>query len=208
MVSQPPAITRSLVPRRRQLAASDEMAASATRREAASTVKFTPPKSNRLLTRPADVEQDAGEAVLGPFRELAHQALVGVQDVARHMGPHRVLGAEIGHAAAHAENDAGARAVVAVPAQPAGPGVPQGAIDQLEREELGRLDARDGRGRDAVLHRIEQDVADEAAPAAVDPIARLRIEFNTPRLPIPQHHVIAVNHLGTAAIAEQRFEIG
>ena len=113
------------------------------------------------------VRQDAREAVLRPPGELRPPREVGLVEELRQEGAEDVLRAQFGQAPRDPEDDAGARLVgVNVPVA----GVAQRPVDQLQREQLPRLDAGEGGRRDAEPRRADRDGVEEPAPAAVDPV--------------------------------------
>ncbi len=109
-----------------------------------------------------DVGEHAGEGVLGQPGQLLVQAVGDLAVVRREDG---TQGGCVGQVAARlrAEDDGGAGAVE-LPPPGAVPGVLQGAPGRLQGQQLDRLDAAEGGGRDAVAQRVEGDGGQEAAP--------------------------------------------
>ena len=128
-----------------------------------------------------DVQQDAGERILGPLGQDAFAELDDLRRLHRHAGDRieqRQAGAEaVGDrqrhpAAADAEDDAGALAGE----RPVGvAGVGQRLVHRFEQEQLQRLDGRKRLRRDAVLQRVEDDVRHEPAPLRDDLVAGARV---------------------------------
>jgi hypothetical protein len=116
-----------------------------------------------------DVGEQAGERVLGDAGQPVGQLGWHLADVRRVEGAEPV-GAHLVGAALGAEHDRGALAVE----RPVGvPRVGQRVGGHLEAEQLGRLDRRQRRRRDAVAQRVERDVGDEAAPLRRAPAAEV-----------------------------------
>ena len=112
-----------------------------------------------------DVEQDAGERVLGPLGQpVGHVGRERAAE-ARQLGAQPVLRADVAGAAAGADDHRGALAVEGLL-------VIAGVLDRLprhlERHQLHRVDRGDRLRRHAVAHRIERHVVEEAAPLRVD----------------------------------------
>src|SRR4030095_6282425 len=95
-----------------------------------------------------------------------------IVEVHRQAGPDTVPESELARAAAGAENDRGALAVewtIGVP------GILKRLRHNLQRQQLERIDRRQRRGWNAVLDRIEWNLAEEAAPLRINLVARTAI---------------------------------
>ena len=112
-----------------------------------------------------DVEQDAGEGVLGPLGQPVGD--LGRQRAAEawQLRAQTVLRADVAGATAGADDHRGALAVESLL-------VIAGILDRLprhlERHQLHRIDGGDRLRRHAVAHRIEHDVVEETAPFRID----------------------------------------
>ena len=128
-----------------------------------------------------DIQQRAGEGLLGPFGQAFPHALVRVLDEARDFRAHGVLRAQIAQAATGAEDDGG---VLAVEVAVGVTGVREGALGHFQGEELHRVDHLHRLRRDAVGDRVERHLVEEAAPARVDLVAGAAVGVEV-ELPVP-----------------------
>jgi hypothetical protein len=135
-----------------------------------------------------DVREDAGERILGPFRQLAEEFLGHVLEEHRQRGPQGVHQSMVAHATGGAEDAAGLLAVETALDEAR---VLEGAADDFQGKELQGVDRLEVRRRDAVFHRVEHDRLNEPTPLRVNFIPRLLVGIKVGR-GIPA----LVRHLG------------
>ena len=148
-----------------------------------------------------DVEQGAGEGLLGPFGQALPDLGRELFDEARQLGAHRVLLAEIAGTAAGAEDHRGVLAIEQGHAGAVVAGVGQRARGGFQRQQLQRVDRLHRLRRNAELERVERHLVEEAAPLRVHLVARLRIgvveQCRVPALDrgLAQHRSLAQDQL-------------
>ncbi len=128
-----------------------------------------------------NIRENAGERILGPFRQLLQHVFGDILKVHRKRRTETVGETEITHAARHAEN---AGRVTFVERLVHVARVTHRARRHLEGEELDGVDRLQRVRRDAILSGVEDHRINEAAPTGVNLVTGLRI-FVEVEPPIP-----------------------
>ena len=123
-----------------------------------------------------DIQQDAGEAVLGPFRQALGSGFGHFTVDRGQRGTHGVALAKRPGAAADPDDDRGFAAQrLILDHAILEPGVFQRLSDNLQRQQLQRFDRRHGVGRNAVFDRVEFKLINEAAPFRIGLVGRIAV---------------------------------